>query len=309
MAVTYFLMSETSRIGRRRWVRTTPPFRLGEVGARSPPLAPWSSPALEAPHNRRPNVPNDRKPRRHEFLFCPRDYLFDPAVVRMSLQARGAYSTLLFELWDQPEPGVVVSDHGVLAAMARATTDEWDLVKHQVQAAFDADSRPGFWVQKRMVAEHERQDEWVAEMRRRGHLGAEKRWHPLGRAMAPPRQPHGTPIADSQVSQVSQEEESTHLPIFDGQAGPSPSANGKSPKDDWLEAFDQFYSDYPRKVKPDAARRAWLAIKPWSQDRCDQVYRGMVRWREYWSNRETPVDKIPYPASFLNGGQWKEPPG
>jgi hypothetical protein len=73
-----------------------------------------------------------------------------------------------------------------------------------------------------------------------------------------------------------------------------------------LEAFDKdFYPDYPRKVKPDDARKAWLQMKPWNQQTCDAIFAGLGRWRTYWSESETARDKIPYPASFLRSGAWK----
>lgn len=106
-------------------------------------------------------------------------------------------------------------------------------------------------------------------------------------------------------------EENTCPP--DGErVGGAPSANGHgkaSLKDEWLQAFtEDFYPDYPRKVKPDAARRAWLAIKPWSQETCDRIFTGLDKWKAYWAERETEKRFIPHPASFLNSGQWKGGP-
>lgn len=77
-------------------------------------------------------------------------------------------------------------------------------------------------------------------------------------------------------------------------------------KAEWLEAFESdFYPTYPRKVKPDAARRAWLAVKPWNQETCDAIFSGLGRWSRYWSEHDTPRDKIMHPATFLNSGAWK----
>lgn len=82
-----------------------------------------------------------------------------------------------------------------------------------------------------------------------------------------------------------------------------------SPKAEWLQAFDEdFYPDYPRKVKPDDARKAWLQMKPWTQDNCDAIFAGLAQWVEHWNNTETPKDKISYPATFLRSGQWKQAP-
>jgi hypothetical protein len=106
-------------------------------------------------------------------------------------------------------------------------------------------------------------------------------------------------------SQKSEESESTHLAA---PAAVGASVNGAA-KAEWLEGFDKdFYPDYPRKVSPDEARKAWLQMKPWSQANCDAIFSGLARWKSYWTDHETPKDKIPYPASFLRSGQWKGAP-
>lgn len=83
------------------------------------------------------------------------EYLNDPAVLNMSLKARGAYSTLLFSLWRQTEPGVAPVSETALATLARATPEEWAEVRDQVSTAFTRNSS-GAWVQKRMVTEFRR---------------------------------------------------------------------------------------------------------------------------------------------------------
>lgn len=81
------------------------------------------------------------------------------------------------------------------------------------------------------------------------------------------------------------------------------------PRAEWLEAFEMdFYPEYPRKVKPDEARKAWLQMKPWNQTTLDRIMAGVREWKEAWEEHSTEKDKIPYPASFLRGGQWKESP-
>ena len=111
-----------------------------------------------------------RERRGHGFFFSPRDYLNDPAVLAMSTLARGVYSTLLFALWDQPEPGVGPVAEGALAALSRATQEEWAEVRDQVATAFGRNGN-GAWVQKRMVAEHRRQDDYYERKRRAGKAG------------------------------------------------------------------------------------------------------------------------------------------
>lgn len=108
------------------------------------------------------------------FRFYVWDYLNDPVVLCMDADAEGCYVQLLARAWDLPEPGVI--PEGMVARLARLEriTDElapdagieacpsWDgdghrrqlVVLDQLRAAFDTESRPGYWIQRRMVQEH-----------------------------------------------------------------------------------------------------------------------------------------------------------
>lgn len=127
---------------------------------------------------------SSRRPRRHDFFFSPRDYLNDPVVLEMTTMERGAYSTLLFALWDQPEPGVCQDSERTLRALSRTTPEEWAEVRPQVAKAFDLEARPGSWVQKRMVAEHSRQDRYHSSRSRIGKAARAKQLTARGRPEA-----------------------------------------------------------------------------------------------------------------------------
>lgn len=88
----------------------------------------------------------DRPP---SFQFYPRDFASDPAVVCMSLEARGAYIMLLCAGWLMAEPGVIPA--GQVQRLAGAGDEEWRRISSQVAAAFDVTDTT--WTQKRMVAE------------------------------------------------------------------------------------------------------------------------------------------------------------
>ena len=115
----------------------------------------------------------DRAP---SFQWYSLDFEGDPAVMAMGLMACGAYTHLLNAAWNMDEPGVLKADDKLLARWAKATTGEWRRIRHEVERAFDTESRPGFWVQKRMVKERAKQ----LVRRRRATEGAtrtnEKRW-------------------------------------------------------------------------------------------------------------------------------------
>lgn len=122
-------------------------------------------------------MPRIARDRARAFLFYPADYLNDPAVLRMGVLGRGAYGgALLPALWDQPEPGVVEDDDSLLALLAKCTPSEWRQVRDKVSLAFDTTSRPGFWIQRRMVAERIAQDRWFRAKSRLGKAAANMRW-------------------------------------------------------------------------------------------------------------------------------------
>jgi hypothetical protein len=72
-----------------------------------------------------------------------------------------------------------------------------------------------------------------------------------------------------------------------------------------MEVFDLFWKLYPRKVNKEAARKAWLKLKP-----DEDVFEAIVLalgWQT--SSRDWTRDGgqyIPYPASYLNGRRWED---
>lgn len=115
----------------------------------------------------------DRAP---SFQFYPRDFVSDPAVMAMGLAAVGAYIRLLCAAWVQDEPGVLPADDRVLARLAQATPAEWRRVREEVAQAFDTESRPGLWVQRRMVAVRAEQVARFTRASAAGLTAAATRW-------------------------------------------------------------------------------------------------------------------------------------
>lgn len=106
------------------------------------------------------------------------------------------------------------------------------------------------------------------------------------------------------------------LPAFRRTSAGSSSANGRGHSNhrhkakgqgEWLEAngFDLFYAAYPRKKSPDTARKAWAsALKRAS---AEEIMTGLHRQLPELKSREEKF--IPYPASWLNAGGWKNEAG
>lgn len=204
-------------------------------------------------------MPKRERDRGDGFVFKPRDYLNDPAVLRMTTQERGAYTTLLFHLWGLPEPGVVEDNDSVLAKLSWTTPDEWREVREAVCQAFDKSSRPGFWVQKRLVAEHAAQRRWFESVSTQRRSAANSRWDNEKHATA--MQPHCNrnasamhPDADFDFDSDfdSEEEKSKHL-----SGKPDERAKGSIKKEPDPPSFAAFYVAYPRKDGRAAAVEAY----------------------------------------------------
>jgi len=68
--------------------------------------------------------------------------------------------------------------------------------------------------------------------------------------------------------------------------------------------FQTFWDSYPRKVAKLDALKAW--VKGACDGKLGEILAGLESWKrtEQWGD----VEKIPYPATFLNGKRWQETP-
>jgi len=68
--------------------------------------------------------------------------------------------------------------------------------------------------------------------------------------------------------------------------------------------FQTFWDSYPRKVAKLDALKAW--VKGACDGKLGEILAGLESWKrtEQWGD----VEKIPYPATFLNGRRWQETP-
>jgi uncharacterized protein YdaU (DUF1376 family) len=130
---------------------------------------------------------SERKERMGKCLVDLPSYDSDPFVQRMTLSEEGALFRLWRALWTKtPEPGVVKADPKVLRALTRTTSEDWASVRKALRRFFDTKSRPGYWVDPRMVESYRRQNEKRAERAWSGFKGAQARWHSDGSAIAKP---------------------------------------------------------------------------------------------------------------------------
>lgn len=79
----------------------------------------------------------------------------------------------------------------------------------------------------------------------------------------------------------------------------------KENKFNQTEAFEQFYQAYPRKKSKDAARKRWDKLKV-TPTLFAEIMQGLERAKKQkeWQD----IQFIPYPATWLNSGGWKDEP-
>lgn len=268
----------------------------------------------------------------------PSAYLNDPAVLNMGTLARGAYSTLLLALWDLPEPGVVPGTDEALRALSRTTPEEWAQVRDSVGLAFDTESRPGFWVQKRMRATHEEQDRKLAKWSAnpsaspsaRGRLGGIAKARNRMLATATEAGSKSVPVLGSGSRfSVPVQEKQTDLAIVPLAVGASVTAQavlglkgtsrgakrealaerdplppGELTSDEVFSAV--FWPEYPRKVARRAAEAAWkrLRLRDTDEETMVAIMAGLRRdIRGDWKGREQ--DKIPHASTWINQRRWE----
>lgn len=66
--------------------------------------------------------------------------------------------------------------------------------------------------------------------------------------------------------------------------------------------FERWWKHYPRKQgKGDAVKAFKTALK---KAPLAEIGQGLMNARRYWEQTGTPMDKIPYPATWLNREQW-----
>lgn len=66
--------------------------------------------------------------------------------------------------------------------------------------------------------------------------------------------------------------------------------------------FDRWYSDYPRKRGKEAARKAFAKAR--KRASMDELTGGLEKFIH--ANRHKEQDFLPYPATWLNAGQWED---
>lgn len=101
-------------------------------------------------------------------------------------------------------------------------------------------------------------------------------------------------------------DEQEHVEDTVGSTGLRPAP--KPADDEYTPEFAEWWEHYPRKVCRDDAFVAWRRLIRKSSVTSEDLTAGLLRWKvsEEWVGTEKKF--LPHPATFLNGGRWKEFP-
>jgi len=215
--------------------------------------------------------------------FYPADWLL--GTMSMSAEARGAYIDLLCHAWDQ---GTIPADDTKLHRLARVDAETWARVRNEVLAKF-VETRDGRLRHRRVDAELRRakQRSKIASSNARKRYSktanAAKRLSQLGKVAA---DLHCQNDAIQQLP-TKDSESLTNLPSLDSVPSESethtvPSAKPKTRRNEYPEAFQQFWLAYPRRSTDTKA----AAFKAWDKQRkagtdLSELHAGAERYAEY----------------------------
>jgi hypothetical protein len=70
-----------------------------------------------------------------------------------------------------------------------------------------------------------------------------------------------------------------------------------------MDDFELFWGFYPRKVSKATARKAWCKL---SAEQQLMAAKAIDTHCQYWKEKETPLEYIPYASSWLNGERYED---
>jgi len=251
------------------------------------------------------------------FQFYPHDFAADPAVRLMSPEARGGYIMLLCAAWWQREPGVVPVEF--VQGLSELPPERWKELESQVARAFDTTSRPGFWVQRRMVAERKAQARRHENASKGARVTNDKRWGSVanesldGRCQRQDSESLFVSHSSSSSSSSSNLEPKSSCPPPVGggrerdEAAEKKRQEAREDRQAWEETFPDFWDEYPVRGEPPRkdgkaeALKAWMKIEP-TEANAKAIWRGLDLAKAAWTDPKF----IPMAATWLNKGRWRD---
>ena len=210
-------------------------------------------------------------------------YLAD--TTHLSATESGAYLHLLMAAW-RAQGCCLPNDDRQLARMARCTTKEWKRVRAVVMAFWVIDESASTVSQKRLTSERIRVLERSQDQSRKAHL----KW--LKQRQTQYAVAYAEPMPDA-CQDVCQTDPSISISISREERTIDQNA-----KNDTDQAFEQFWSAYPRKIGKGSAREAFR--KAMTKSTLPSILAALERQKSRWSDPKF----IPHPATWLNAERW-----
>jgi uncharacterized protein YdaU (DUF1376 family) len=195
---------------------------------------------------------------------------FIKATSRLTDSQAMAYLRLIWMYYDSEKP--LSNDIEVLALQVGLPIDDVHLL---LRAYFRLED--GVWKHSRCDAEIEEYRSFVDKKSRAGKASAEQR-------------KNSSTTSDEQVlNECSTDVQLTnnHKPITNNQ--------------EYIDRFDIFWKQYPRKVARPNAIKAWLKIKP-----DDVVLKKMLDAINQQQLPSKEIQFVPHPATWLNAQRWED---
>ena len=128
------------------------------------------------------------------------------------------------------------------------------------------------------------------------------------RREVPPIPPVGSSDEVLELTQVAAPQTARAQGPATSPPGPVPQATNarKARRPEELDpAFEAFYAVYPRHEAKQPAWRAWKVLRV-TPGMAAELMAALARHRQRWQHLGTASDKIPLPASWLNGRRWTD---
>jgi uncharacterized protein YdaU (DUF1376 family) len=216
----------------------------------------------------------------------------------LSPEARGAHIDLMaYAATQSPDRCSIPDDDRRLAYAARMRLERWRKVRAQVLAHWTHRPESCQYQQSRLAVDASSYDNF----RRRNGDGSEVR--PVHGTKGGSTRVSDLGVDSSTESDKAEETERQGNGVTEPDEAPSLPGLGEETLKQWTEGFEWFYQEYPRKIDRAMALKAYLKIRPRTQQVYDQIMDGLRWWKSHeWDGREET--KIEYPSTWLNKRRW-----
>ena len=230
------------------------------------------------------------------FQFYPGDWMKDPGLRSVSLEARGLWIDMLCLLFEsgrrgylQHATGKPVSDEQ-LARMTGSSSEQVSrLLRELEDSGVFSRTEHGTIYSRRMIRD-ERKRTACSDAGKRGGGNPTFKGQTKGQAKGGSKQ---NPNPSSSISASSSTSTTEHTP--------QPPAGGL----DAQSLFLIFWECYPLKVKKPKALAAFLKLKP-ERALLDRMLEAIERQKQTMAWRKNNGQFIPHPATWLNNRQWED---